>query len=103
MTWFTENPWPPIFILGIAACAMLAVWSAQKRGIWLMGTLTALIAAVAVFVVERAIVTEGERVEKKVLELTAAFQSRDKDRLLSFFSVQAPEWRLMAQTALERV
>jgi hypothetical protein len=103
MTWFTENPWPPIFILGIAACVMLAVWSSQKRAIWLMGALTAVIAAMAVFVVERSIITEGERVEKKVLELTAAFQARDKDRLLSFFSVQAPEWRLVAQTALDRV
>jgi hypothetical protein len=103
MTWFTENPWPPIFVLGIAACAMLAVWSSQKRAIWLMGSLTVVIAAVAVFIVERSIVTEGERVEKKVLELTAAFQLRDKDRLLSFFSVRAPEWRLIAETALERV
>jgi hypothetical protein len=103
MTWFTENPWPPIFILGIAASIMLVVWTSQKRALWLAGALTAVIAAIAVFVVERSIVTEGERVEKKVLELVAAFVRADREAVLSHFSVQAPELREMALRGMELV
>ena len=103
MTWFTENPWPPIFILGLAACVMLAVWSAQKRGLWLMGSLTAIAAAVAVFVVEKMIVTDAERVEKKVVELVNAFVRDDRPTVLSSFSVQAPELRELAQQGMQLV
>src|SRR5436305_1758189 len=53
MTWFTENPWPPIFILGLVVCALLAVWSSQKRGIWLIGVFAAVALAVAIFFVEK--------------------------------------------------
>src|SRR5262245_25426772 len=98
MTWFTENPWPPIVILGVAAGVLVAVWSSQKRGIWLMGALAAVLAAVAVFFVERSIVTEGERVEKNIFDLAAAFVREDRDAVPGYFSVRAPELRA---TALE--
>jgi ketosteroid isomerase-like protein len=103
MTWFTENPWPPIVLLGLVVCALLAVWSSQKRGIWLVGVVAAAALAVAVFFIEKSIVTEKERIEQKVLELTAAFQRKDRDRTLSFFSAQEPELRQMAESALEMV
>jgi ketosteroid isomerase-like protein len=101
MTWFTENPWPPIFILGLVVCVLVAVWSSQKRGIWLVGVLAAVALAVGIFFIERSIVTERERIEQKVLELTDAFQKRDHDRTLSFISAQEPELRQMAESALE--
>src|SRR5260221_8148483 len=101
MTWFTENPWPPIVILGLVVCALLAVWSSQKRGIWLVGVLAAVALAVAIFFVEKSIITERERIEQKVLDLTAAFQRKDHDRTLSFFSAQEPELRQMAEMALQ--
>lgn len=103
MTWFTENPWPPIFILGLIVCALLAVWSSQKRGIWLVGIVVAVALSVTVYFVERSIVTEREQIEQKVLDLAAAFQRKDHDRALSFFSAQEPELRMMAETALEQV
>jgi hypothetical protein len=103
MTWFTENPWPPIFILGLVVCALLAVWSSQKRGIWLIGVLVAVMLAGAIFFVEKSIVTERERIEQKVLDLTAAFQLKDHDRTLSFFSAQEPELRQTAENALQWV
>ncbi|MGE5195243.1 MAG: hypothetical protein ACM3U2_22340, partial [Deltaproteobacteria bacterium] len=103
MTWFTENPWPPIFLLAIAACVMLGVWTSQKRGIWLLGAVTAIVVAVAVFLIENAIVTESERVEKKVHAVTEAFQRKDKDGTLAFFSVHSPELRGTVVQALEWV
>src|SRR5258707_10951480 len=103
MTWFTETPWPPIFILGIVACALLAVWSSRKRGIWLVGAGLMIVAAAAVFFIEKSVVTEAERVEQHVLDLTGAFQRKERERTLAFFSVQAPELRNMAISALDLV
>src|SRR5262249_15663689 len=103
MTWLTENPWPPIFILAVAACVMAAVWTSQKRGAWLVGALTAVIAAAAIFFVERAIITEGERVEQHVRDLVEAFVRGDRDRVVSCFSVRAPELRALALRGLDLV
>lgn len=102
MTWFTENPWPPIFLLSIVACLMLAVWSSQKRRIWLMGAVAALLASIAVYFVARAIVTDRERVEANVRNLAAAFQRKDSAGTLAFFSVQYPD-RGLIEMALRDV
>ncbi len=103
ISWFTENPWPPIILLVIAAGGMLAIWSSQKRGIWLLGTVTAIAAAVAVFLVARAIITEAERVEQKVHAVAEAFERKDKDATLAYFSVQRPKLRALVVQALEWV
>src|SRR5262245_58945015 len=103
MTWFTENPWPPVFILGIAASVMVVVWTSQKRGDWLIGAVTAVIGAVAVFCVENAIITEGERVEQHIRDLVEAFVHGDRERVTSFFSVKAPDLRSLALRGLDLV
>jgi hypothetical protein len=103
MTWFTENPWPPIFLLFVVAGMLVAAWTSQKRGIWLLGALTALVAAAAVYFIERSVVTEAERVEMKVHAVAGAFERKDKDATLAFFSVQSPEVREMVADALEWV
>ena len=103
MTWFTETPWPPIFILAIAAVACVAAWASQKRGFWLVAGLLAVVAAIAVFLFERSVVTEAERVEQSVHALAAAFQRKDRDATLSFFSLQAPELRRQVEQALALV
>jgi hypothetical protein len=103
MTWFTETPWPLIVILGFAACLCLALWTSQKREVWLVAVLVLVAAAVAVFFVEKSIVTEAERVEQDVYDLTGAFQRKDRERLLSFFSLQAPDLRTKALEALNLV
>ena len=100
MTWFTETPWPPIIILAIAAIACLVAWASQKRGFWLVAGLLAIVAAVAVYLIERAVVTEAERVEQSVHALATAFQRKDRDGTLSFISVQAPELRTQVEQAL---
>jgi hypothetical protein len=87
----------------IAAGGMLAVWSSQKRGVWLVGAATAMFAAVGVFFVAEAIVTEAERVEMKVHAVTEAFERKDRDGTLAFFSVQSPELRGTVVQALEWV
>lgn len=103
MTWITENPWPLVVICAVFAGIMLAAWSAQKRGMWAIGSLAVILLGVAAVFVERSIVTESERVEQSVLDLTRAFQKQDHDRTLSFISLQAPEIRQLAETALASV
>jgi hypothetical protein len=103
MTWFTETPWPPIFILGLIAAGCLAAWSAQKRGLWFSAALVALIAAVGVYLVEKSIVTEAEVVEGEVYNFVHAFERKDHDAVVSFFSVRAPDWRAQAEQGLTLV
>lgn len=103
MSWFTENPWPPIVLLGLAAAVCLAVWSSQKRGIWLLGAVVSAAAGVAVFFVAQSIVTEGERVAREIHALVDAFTKKDRDRTLAFFSPQAKEVRALCEAALAMV
>jgi ketosteroid isomerase-like protein len=103
MSWFTENPWPPIVILGLVAIGCLGVWSSQKRGVWLIGAVGAVAAALGVYFVDRSIVTEGERVAQEIHALADAFTRKDRDRTLAFFSPQAVEWREQCRTALDLV
>lgn len=103
MSWFTENPWPPIVILGLIAAGCLAVWSSQKSGKWLVGALAAAAGAVVVYLVAQSVVTEGERVAQQIHALAEAFTKKDHDRTLSFFSPQALEWRAQCETAMNWV
>src|SRR5579871_5866266 len=103
MTWLTDNPWPAVFALGIIACALLAIWTSQKRAIWIVGALLAIAAAVAVYFVERSIITEREIVEQKVFDLKDAFVRSDRTAVLTYFSMRDPELRNMALRALDMV
>jgi ketosteroid isomerase-like protein len=76
------------------------VWSSQKRGLWLSAALVALIAAIGVYLAEKSIVTEAERVEGEVQGLVSAFERKDHDALAAFFSVRAPDLRAQAEQAL---
>src|SRR5580692_392709 len=100
MTWFTENPWPLMIILAIAAVAFLAAWTSQKRGLWLAAGLLSFAAVIAVYLFEKSVVTEAERVEQSVHDLASAFQRKDRVGTLSFFSLQAPELRAQVEPAL---
>lgn len=101
--WFTENPWPPVIILALIACGMVAAWSSQKRAAWLAGAVVLLIGCVGIFVLEEAIVTEGERVEANVRDLAWSFQKKDRDKVLGFFSPQAADLRGVIKEALDSV
>ena len=101
--WFTENPWPPILILGMAACGMFAAWYSQKRAIWLAGCLAALVGCGAIYFYEKSIVTDGEKVEARILKLVSDFEKKDRDAVVDAISKQAPKWREIALQALEDV
>jgi hypothetical protein len=83
MTWFTENPLPPV-VIGIIVEAALVVGLAKtgKRGfLWgIVGTLAIVIAAV---VTERMVVTPREAVTSAIEEMRAALAANDRATLLT--------------------
>src|SRR5205085_571820 len=98
--WFTENPWPPIFICTLASAAFLAVWYARQQRKYLTAAIVCVVAAVTIYLIEQAIVTDAERIEQNVTDLVAAFQRKDGDRVASCFSVQAPALLGVVLTAM---
>src|SRR5262249_43635268 len=101
--WFTENPWPPVVILAVAAAIFVGLWMSQKRAFWLLAALTAVACSFAVYLVERGIVTESERIEQNVLDMTSAFRKKDEAKTLSFFSKQAPELHDLIRAGMKLV
>lgn len=101
--WFTENPWPPIVIFLAVAAGLVGAWSNSGRKLPLIvaGIMVAL--AIGTYVVERLIVTESERVEQSILDLTHAFQQRDREKVLSFFPLREVALRAKVGAAQELV
>jgi hypothetical protein len=72
--WFTETPWPPILILSVFGVLLFLGWMSQRKTGFLAGVALCVALSGIVFVVERQIVTEQEKVEQRLLDFTAAFQ-----------------------------
>lgn len=98
--WFTETPWPPIFVFGVMAAVLVAVWSAQKRAWPLMGAVALVVLCVLTFVFERFYITDAERVEENILGVAHAFQRKDLEKTLSYFSLQADSLRANVENAM---
>lgn len=101
--WFTETPWPPIMIFSAIAAALAAAMVTTQQGRYAVGIVAMLVASLVTYVVEQSIVTEAERVEQEIEGVGAAFQQRDEDELLSFFSHRAPELRGVALIAVRTI
>jgi hypothetical protein len=91
--WFTENPWPPMFLCAVGAVVCLIVWYQRQQPRFLAGAGALVLLAAGIWVIERAIVTERERVRENVFAVTSSFQRRDLDGTLDYISQQAPDLR----------
>jgi len=103
MSWFTENPWPPVFVCVVMA-GLAAAWGLtrnQPRGY--LGAALAVLAALGCFQFEKWIVTDREQIELEVHQLVADFTAQDEEATLDHFSPQAVDWRTQAQLALKLV
>jgi hypothetical protein len=101
--WFTENPWPPLALCGLLALGCVFAWSNHKRGLFLFAALGLSLLGCGIFLLERVIVTERERIEAGVHQFCRAFQQKDEQQALDFFSPQDIVDRLVVQQALKRV
>ncbi len=90
--WFTENPWPPIIIFGALAAMLCLLWMSQSRRVYLVTAILMFAACVGTFFLERLVVTDGEQVEARIVEMTDAFRRLDVERTLDFFAAGVDEF-----------
>lgn len=100
--WFTEDPWPPMIILGICALLALAWWRQNQRLLALGIAVGCLLLAGAVYVVEQWIVTPAELVQQKTVDLCWNFK-RKAPETIEAFSDSAPQLKVLCQTAMSLV
>ena len=100
--WFTENPWPPIILAGFGALVCFGLWNNERRNLYLILTLVCLGAMGAIYALERAIITDGEKLQAEVVVLCQEFRRRDP-AALEHFSSTAPELKSLCKTAMEMV
>lgn len=82
MSWFTENPLPPVLIgVIIEALLVVVLMRTGKRSVlWGMVALAALV--VGIVVLERSIVTPREEVKQAIEEIRALVEANDRPALL---------------------
>lgn len=100
--WFTENAWPPMLIAGLAALVCLALWNSNRRGLHLLAALGCLLLCAGFYFLERAIVTEGERLQKIVVALCDDFRHK-RPATLNYFSNTAPVLKVQVLAAMALV
>ena len=114
--WFTETPWPPVIVLSVIGVLCFLGWLSRRQTGYLAGAALCVALCGFMFVLERQIVTERERVEQRLFEFAEAFQ-RDSlqqglanmviggpvPRTLSFISASAGDVQNMAVEALRLV
>ena len=97
--WFTETAWPPIAIGVVLALALVIVWSITRRKAYLVGTAGLALACVGIYFAEEQIVTEAEKVEAAVYDVTGAFRDDDLERTLSYIAPSQDAMRLTVTAA----
>jgi hypothetical protein len=100
--WFTENPWPPMLLAGLGALVCFGLWNNDRRKLYFSLACAFLVLTGVIYSVERAIVTDGEKLEQEVAVLCDQFRKRDP-ATLDHFSATAPELKTLCKTAMETV
>lgn len=101
--WLTENPWPPVVILIVAAIGCAWMWRERQQSWWLVGAIASIALAGGALVFERAIVTPREQIEQHIRDMAQAFEDRDQQQVLDFVSLQAEQVRNQVQLGFAMV
>ncbi len=91
--WFTEDPWPPVLILGVIAIVFGLAWNATRRGKFFLMAGGTVFLALGVLIGEEMVVTDSERVEDRVLKLADAVRRSESEKVLTFFADDADDLR----------
>jgi len=101
--WFTETPWPPIAILGLIAAGFLLAAMQTQAAKWLVAVAVCLLLGIAVWFIEKAVITPGEQVEAHVFAIVQAFQKNDEPGTLKFISPASVGLVALAQAGIKVV
>ena len=71
--WFTEDAWSPIILCTVIAAIFFIAFMTTQRARFLLALPLLLLAAITIYFVELAIVTDSEQVEKNLLDLVSTF------------------------------
>lgn len=96
--WFTENAWPPMIIAAGMALVFLVMWNGNRRGLHFILALVFAALCVGFYFLERAIVTDGERLQQHVVQLCEDFRTK-KPGISNYVSDTRPDIKLMFETA----
>jgi hypothetical protein len=99
MSWFTENPWPLMLILGGLAVVMLIPGNTKGRSI---AVVFALLAAGVCFL-ESAIVTPAEQIEGDLQTMLASFIAEDLNAINRQIDDKADHLKQKAEQGLKLV
>lgn len=99
--WFTENPWPPIIIAGLLALIFLVLWNSRRQARYLAVAVALILLGVGFYFLERAIVTEGERLQQLTVQLCEDF--RTKKPVLQYVSDGNPKLKALFTAAVATI
>lgn len=103
MAWFTETPWPPIFICLAAAALAFLAWGNGRRRKMLGVGLAFVLCCPLLYAFERYHVTPPELVEQRLHELVDAVEADDVDKVLTYFAADNRGDRLLAKQGMGQV
>jgi len=101
--WFTEDPLPPIMLFVIIGAALAFVAHSQQKPRLYVAAIFMGILCGLTFFIDRAVVTEREKIEASIYDLARAFQQKDVAGTLNYFSPQNVKLQLMVTGALALV
>lgn len=99
MSWLTENPWPLLLLL--AGTGMVALISGAPKGRSV--SVVCLLAAAGLYLIESAVVTPGEEVERQLQLLLEAFRDRNQNAINACIADESPKLRETAAEGLNMV
>ena len=87
--WVTETAIPPMIICSIVAVVLFVQFYLRHQIKYIVGCLVMTGAIVGFYFLEQSIITERERVEADLYGLISAFENKEVEPTLSYFSPRA--------------
>lgn len=100
--WFTENAWPPMLIAILCSLVFFGMWNSDRRSLYLALAVACLMMTGGFYVIEKAIVTQGERLQVDVAQLCDQFRRRQRETM-NHFSNTVPQFKRLCKEAMDIV
>lgn len=91
-----------MLIAGLVSFVFVVLWSSNRRGLHLVLAAVFALLAGGIYFAERAIVTEGERLQQRVAQLCEDFRKKNP-RTGDYVSNTRPDLKLAIETAMAMV